>query len=187
MPQNLILLLQAFVALLGAYFLIFWVALVLWTARDVRRRSRDVLVQILAVLLVLFFHLAGLLLYWVLRPAETLAESYERSLEEEALLQGLEERQACPNCKQQVQPDFILCPNCQTQIKRRCPACDHPLHLRWEVCPYCGQSVAPPAAEAADLAVVSAATPPDLAEAAEPATGPATPPVLVEASAAPAE
>jgi RNA polymerase subunit RPABC4/transcription elongation factor Spt4 len=163
MPQNLILLLQALVALLGAYFLIFWVALVLWTARDVRRRSRDILVQILAVLLVLLFHLAGLLLYWVLRPAETLAEAYERSLEEEALLQGLEERQACPTCKQQVQADFTLCPNCQTQLKRRCPACDRPLHLRWEVCPYCGQPVSPPA-EAAELAVVPAATPPGLAE-----------------------
>ncbi len=168
MPQNLITLLQAFVALLGAYFLIFWVALVLWTARDVRRRSRDILVQILAVLLVLLFHLAGLLLYWVLRPAETLAEAYERSLEEEALLQGLEERQACPTCKQQVQPDFTLCPNCQTPLKRRCPACGRPLHLRWEVCPYCGQPVALPA-EAA------------------PATVPATPPVPVEASSATAE
>jgi RNA polymerase subunit RPABC4/transcription elongation factor Spt4 len=185
MPQNLITLLQAFVALLGAYFLIFWVALVLWTARDIHRRSRDILVQILAVLLVLFFHLAGLLLYWVLRPAETLAESYERSLEEEALLQGLEERQACPTCKQQVQPDFILCPNCQTQLKRRCVSCDRPLHLRWEVCPYCGQPVAPPAEEAAP-AEVPVATPVPL-EAAEPAAVPVTPSVPVEVSAAPAE
>jgi len=185
MPQNLILLLQAVVALLGAYFLLFWVALVLWTARDIHRRSRDILVQILAVLLVLFFHLAGLLLYWVLRPAETLAESYERSLEEEALLQGLEERQACPNCKQQVQPEFILCPNCQTQLKRRCPSCDRPLHLRWEVCPYCGQRVAPPAEEAAPAEVP--ATTPVPVETAEPATVSATLPVPVEASSATGE
>ena len=183
MPQNLITLLQAVVALLGAYFLLFWVALVLWTARDIHRRSRDILVQILAVLLVLFFHLAGLLLYWVLRPAETLAESYERSLEEEALLQGLEERQACPSCKQQVQPDFILCPNCQTQLKRRCPSCDRPLHLRWVVCPYCGQQVAPPA----EAAPAEAIAPAEAVEAVAPAAVPATLPVPVEASSATGE
>jgi len=132
-------LLEIAIALLGAYLVAFTVGLIVWTYRDIRSRSRDGLVHLLAVLLVLVFNLPGLLLYYLLRPGETLTEAYERSLEEEALLQGLEERLVCPGCKQAVEPDFLLCPNCSTKLKRQCPNCGRLLNLKWNVCPYCGK------------------------------------------------
>ena len=46
----------------------------------------------MAFLLVLVFSVLGLIIYLILRPRETLAEAYARSLEEEALLQELEEQ-----------------------------------------------------------------------------------------------
>ena len=82
----------------------------------------------------------GLLLYTILRPPETLAEAYARSLEEESLIQEIEERQACPTCRHRVQPDFVLCPNCGEQLKQICPDCHRVLDLSWSRCPYCGSA-----------------------------------------------
>lgn len=133
-----VLVLQTILALAGAFFLAFWLSLVIWTFRDIRSRTRDVLAQILATLMVLLFNIPGLLLYFILRPRETLAEAYERALEEEALLQGIEEREICPGCGRKTQPDFLLCPYCHTKLKKSCPACGRLLHLNWNMCPYCG-------------------------------------------------
>ena len=140
--------------------LLFWFALgagvvftalhggaIIWTFRDMRARSRDVLALIVAVLLVALLPLIGLIVYLMLRPRETLAEAYERSLEQEALLQAIEEPEICPGCGARVKPDYILCPNCHTRLKQPCPSCGRALHLHWSVCPYCGTSVTPQVVE----------------------------------------
>ena len=119
----------------------------IWTFRDIRARSRDVLAQILATLLVIALPIIGLVVYLMLRPRETLADAYERSLEQEALLQAIEEPEVCPGCGQRVKSDYLYCPACHTRLKRACPECGRPLHLRWSLCPYCSASVAPQALE----------------------------------------
>jgi len=137
---------QPFVVLFAALFVAFltatWVACVIWAFRDIRARTRDIFAQILATLMVLVFFplfpLPGLVLYYILRPRETLAEVYERSLEEEALLKGIEERLACPGCNRSIEADFLVCPTCHTRIKKACRSCGRLLHLRWNICPYCG-------------------------------------------------
>jgi RNA polymerase subunit RPABC4/transcription elongation factor Spt4 len=93
----------------------------------------------LATLVVLLFGPLGVPIYLILRPRETLAEAYERSLEEEALLQDIEEREVCPGCKRRVEPDFIICPDCHTELKKVCQNCNRLLYLVWSVCPYCGK------------------------------------------------
>ncbi len=115
----------------------------IWTFRDIRSRSRDPLAYILATLLVLVLPLIGFIVYLMLRPQETLAEAYERSLEQEALLQAIEEPEICPGCGQRVKSDYLYCPACHTRLKKACPNCNHALHLRWSICPYCGTSVTP--------------------------------------------
>ncbi len=137
---------QPFVIMLAALFAAFmtavWVSVIFWTFRDIRERSRDVFAQILATLVVLLFFplfpFPGLILYMLLRPRATLTEIYERSLEEEALLQGIEERMACPGCNRRIEEQFMICPTCHTRLKKACPACGRLLHLRWNICPYCG-------------------------------------------------
>lgn len=131
--------LQVIVALLGAYLVAFWFSLGIWAYKDISARSPDPLVRFLALLLVLVFNLPGLLLYYMLRPRETLAERYNRSLEEETLLKEVESQLACPSCGRKVEPDFILCPSCRTQLKQACANCNHLLLLQWSVCPYCGK------------------------------------------------
>ncbi len=130
--------LQILLALGGAYLIATWFVLAIWTFRDIESRSRSVVTQVFSTLLVVMFWVPGLMLYWLLRPKETLDEAYQRSLEEEYLLQDLEEMPLCPTCNHFVEDEWQLCPHCNTQLREHCPSCDHLIDLRWDVCPYCG-------------------------------------------------
>ncbi len=114
-----------------------WLAMVIWAYRDMRARSRDVWARLLVGALVLVLNLPGLLIYIFLRPRETLSEAYERSLEEEALLQAIEERPTCPGCGQRVEHEWQACPYCHTRLKKPCIRCGKMLQLAWELCPHC--------------------------------------------------
>jgi RNA polymerase subunit RPABC4/transcription elongation factor Spt4 len=124
--------------LLMAYVVLLWAASVLWTYRDIHERSDDVLVQVLAVSLTLVLPFAGVLLHLILRPRQTLAERYERRLEEEYLRRDMDEKYVCPHCQRSIEPDFVICPHCHTALRRRCNVCDRVVDLTWAVCPYCG-------------------------------------------------
>jgi len=122
----------------GAFIAALWIALVIWTYRDIRSRARDPLVQILSALLVAVLNLPGVLVYLILRPQRTLEEEYQRTLEEEALLQALEDLPLCPGCERRVKDDWQVCPNCHTKLKKTCHECNRLMDLPWNLCPYCG-------------------------------------------------
>ncbi len=135
-------------ARLVAYVLVFylgvlWLTIAFWTYRDIRQRSRDPIVQSAAVLLVLAFFLPGHWVYLILRPRHTLVELYERSLEEEALLQELEDQKSCPSCKRRVREEYLICPSCRTSLKESCRSCQKPLSYAWIACPFCGTEKPP--------------------------------------------
>ena len=117
-----------------------WLGMVLWTFNDIRSRSRDINVHILSTLMVGILTLPGLLVYFLTRPRETLAEAYEHALEQEALLQAIEEPEVCSGCGTKVSNEFQYCPYCHTQLKKECVACGKVLDLEWNICPYCGTS-----------------------------------------------
>ena len=98
------------------------------------------LVIILAVALVLIFPLIGLILYLMIRPKATLAEVYDRALEEEALLRELEQTAACHNCGVPVKEAWVYCPNCHNQLQHSCPTCGNLVRNEWEICVYCGSA-----------------------------------------------
>lgn len=145
--------LQGLTFLGAAYFVLLSLSLVVWTWNDISARSRDIFARLLAPLMVLVFNLPGLLLYFILRPHETLAEAYERELEAEALLQDMEERNVCPKCGYPTQSDFMLCPLCQTELRRACLSCGRLLQLNWKSCPYCGQPLVPEELEELQMVV----------------------------------
>lgn len=140
-PSVVINIVQVLVAFTSAFAVALWISLVVWTFRDARSRSRDAFAVLLSTLMTVIFGPLGLLLYFLLRPQVTLAELYERSLEEEALLQDLEERARCAGCSRVVEDAWIVCPDCHTQLKRVCQKCNHGLHLRWNICPYCATPI----------------------------------------------
>lgn len=127
----------AVITLLGAGLTALWLGMTLWTWQDMRARSRDPLAQIAATLLVFLVPPFGIMVYLMLRPRETLADAYERSLEEEALLQEIEEKPACPGCGRPTQKDWQVCPYCHTRMKKPCIQCNSLLELTWNLCPYC--------------------------------------------------
>jgi len=118
----------------------FWLAMILWTYRDMRARSRDTLAQLFVTVMVAVLTVPGLLIYLFLRPRETLSEAYERSLEEEALLQEIEEKPTCPGCGQRVHDEWQVCAYCHTRLKKPCIACGRHLELSWNLCPHCATS-----------------------------------------------
>jgi len=138
LPANLNVYVSVALFVVGAYVAALYVGLIVWTFRDIHARSKDMLAQILATLLVALFTLPGLVVYLLLRPQTTLAEAYDRNLTEEAILQDLEERRVCPNCQHRVDPDYIVCPYCHHQLRLRCVGCGRLLQPNWSVCPYCG-------------------------------------------------
>lgn len=115
----------------------FWLAMIIWTYRDMRSRSRDRLSQLGLSLMVAVLIVPGLLIYLFLRPRETLSEAYERSLEEEALLQEIEDRPTCPGCGQNIRENWQVCPHCFTRLKKSCSTCRQMLELSWQICPHC--------------------------------------------------
>ena len=133
--NNYVLILAAW----GAAFLAaLWLSLIIWTNRDIRSRARDPFIRILAVLVVAVLFIPGIVVYLILRPAQTLDEEYQHTLEEEALLQTVEDSLLCPGCGRRVKENWIVCPNCHTKLKKNCHQCGKLIELPWNLCPYCG-------------------------------------------------
>ncbi len=136
--QQLPTLVTGFVLVVSVFITSLWIGMIVWTFRDIRARTRDVLVQLFMALLVAVLNVPGLLLYLLIRPRETLHEAYERALEQEALLQAIEEPLTCPACGETIEKDFVYCPYCHKVLKKVCTTCGRLLHLDWTLCPYCG-------------------------------------------------
>ena len=146
-----------FTAFFGAFLAALWLSLIFWTLRDIRSRSHDKLVQVLAALLVAVLNLAGFIIYLILRPSMTLAEEYQVTLEEEALLSQIEDRLLCPGCGSHTENSWQVCAHCHTRLRKVCRQCNQLLQLPWQVCPYCTTSVpgTPPEPAAEDLSPVT--------------------------------
>jgi RNA polymerase subunit RPABC4/transcription elongation factor Spt4 len=148
------------VAFAAAFLAALWFSLIFWTYRDIKSRTREPFVRILAVLVVGVLFLPGVLVYWVLRPPQTLEDEYQHTLEEEALLQTIEELPACPGCSRRVQANWMVCPGCHTRLKKKCQSCGQLMELSWNLCPYCASPA--PGARLEDLSMndVLSALPP---------------------------
>jgi hypothetical protein len=125
----------------GTWLLLLWLSIIVWVYRDIRDRTRDLGLQVLAVFVVMMFfpgfNIPGLALYLMMRPRESLEEAYSRSLEEEALLREIGDEGLCPSCRRFVERTWRVCPFCQTQLKDICGDCEQLLSFNWVACPYC--------------------------------------------------
>ena len=128
---------------LGVWLLLLWLSIIVWVYRDIRDRTRDLGLQVLAVFVVMMFfpgmNLPGLALYLMLRPRESLEDAYARSLEEESLLREIGDEGVCPSCRRFVERGWKTCPFCQTQLRDVCRKCEQLLSFNWVACPFCGE------------------------------------------------
>jgi RNA polymerase subunit RPABC4/transcription elongation factor Spt4 len=135
---------------------VLWLALVLWTYKDARKRVEDPVVVGVAVLTSLVLPFMGTVIYAILRPAEYLVEVRERELEVRAMEQELQIMRACPSCGELIKPEYVACPSCRRTLRSTCPSCDRVQEPSWKLCPYCGydprtRRVPPPVDEATEL------------------------------------
>ena len=117
---------------------VLWLALIVYTYLDARRRISDPFLVACATV-ASFFPFIGTAVYAIVRPPEFLEDAHERELEIKAAelrVRQLKE-QTCPNCEYPVERNYLRCPNCQRRLKDPCPTCKKPVDPRWGLCPYC--------------------------------------------------
>jgi Double zinc ribbon len=126
------------VTLFVLMLVVVWLALIVWTYLDARRRVSDPFLVACATI-GSFIPYIGAAVYAILRPPEFLEDAHERELEIRAA--ELRVRQltelSCPNCEYPVEKSYLRCPNCQHRLKDPCPSCGKPVDPRWALCPYC--------------------------------------------------
>jgi hypothetical protein len=118
--------------------IVLWLALIVYTYLDARRRISDPFL-IACATVASFFPFIGTAVYAIVRPPEYLEDAHERELEIKAAelrVRQLRE-QSCPNCEYPVERNYLRCPNCQRRLKDPCPTCGKPVDPRWGLCPYC--------------------------------------------------
>lgn len=115
-----------------------WLALIVYTYLDARRRISDPFLVACATV-ASFFPFVGTAVYAIVRPPEYLEDAHERELEIEAAELRVRQLrdQSCPNCEYPVEKNYLRCPNCQRRLKDPCPSCGKPVDPRWGLCPYC--------------------------------------------------
>jgi Double zinc ribbon len=126
------------VNLLILMLVVVWLALIVFTYLDARRRISDPFL-IGCATLASFIPYLGTMVYAIVRPPEFLEDAHERELEIEAAelrVRQLKEA-SCPGCGFPTERLYLRCPQCQRRLKDPCPSCGKPVDPRWSLCPYC--------------------------------------------------
>ena len=131
----------------GIFLAVFYVAIVLWTYKDARRRIDDPILVATSVATSML-PIVGVLVYMLLRPPEYLADVRERELEIKAMERTLGRQERCPYCRSHIEGDYLSCPVCMSKLRQACSDCERPLDPRWAMCPFCETEVPRPGGEA---------------------------------------
>ncbi len=126
------------VNLLVLMLVVVWLALIVYTYLDAKRRVRDPFLVGCATVAA-FIPYLGTAVYAILRPPEFLEDAHERELEIKAA--ELRVRQltevSCPSCEHPIEKTYLRCPECGKRLKDPCPSCSKPVDPRWSLCPFC--------------------------------------------------
>jgi Double zinc ribbon len=129
--------------LIVIYVVLLWLGTAYWAFRDMQSRTENPIMPYFAAALIIFFtpllFIFAVILYLIVRPRESLAEVYERSLAEESLLAEVEKNELCPVCRDRVDAEWLVCPNCRTRLHRVCPSCNRLAEPTWSLCAFCGR------------------------------------------------
>lgn len=131
------------VNLLILMLVVVWLALIVYTYLDAKRRITDPFLVGCATL-ASFIPYIGTAIYAIVRPPEFLEDAHERELEIKAAelrVRQLTEH-SCPGCGFPVEKNFLRCPDCQRRLKHPCPSCNRPVDPKWALCPYCETALA---------------------------------------------
>ena len=121
---------------------VLWLALIVYTYLDARRRISDPFLVACATV-ASFFPFIGTAVYAIVRPPEFLEDAHERELEIKAAELRVRQLrdQSCPHCEHPIEKSYLRCPDCQRRLKDPCPTCGKPVDPRWGLCPFCETSL----------------------------------------------
>jgi double zinc ribbon protein len=132
---------RAIVAGAAIYVVLVWLATAFWAFHDLRRRHRDPALPYVAAAAIVIsspmLFLLAVVVYRIVRPAETLAEARERQLNDRLVDLEATETLQCPGCDNAVEEQWLACPACRTRLAHRCLSCDRSMGLDWTVCAWC--------------------------------------------------
>jgi hypothetical protein len=126
------------VNLLVLMLVVVWLALIVYTYLDAKRRISDPFLVGCATL-ASFIPYLGTAVYAIVRPPEFLEDTHERELEIKAAelrVRQLEEL-TCRGCGFPIEKSYLRCPQCQRRLKDPCASCGKPVDPRWSLCPHC--------------------------------------------------
>jgi RNA polymerase subunit RPABC4/transcription elongation factor Spt4 len=136
-------LVQLTIQAIALYMVLLWAATAYWAYRDLQQRTTNPVAPYLAAAMIILFtpllFFFGVVVYRIVRPADTVAEANERALAEEAMMVEIEAQPHCANCSRQVHEDWIICPTCRNRLRRVCPNCSRLVELDWSLCAWCGK------------------------------------------------
>jgi hypothetical protein len=129
----------------AAYVIVVWLAGALWVFVDMRRRSTNPVLRYASAATVvlaspILFPFA-ILVHRVIRPSATVADRRLSELRDAALAADVD-LPHCPECRSLVDPDWLLCPSCRQPLGHRCEGCGRTAGLDWDVCAWCGETLA---------------------------------------------
>jgi len=90
---------KTFIAIVIIYFLIVWVAVIVWVIKDISNRTQSILLQIISIFIVIIFWPLWVLIYLLIRPHRTFFEKYYEEVESnidfltDAIFKKLEEKE----------------------------------------------------------------------------------------------
>lgn len=119
-------------------YIFFWIMVVIWVWFDASERSSSLVFKIFSVVITLIFNVFGLLIYLLVRPADSYEERYLSELEKKYLQLETSGIIKCPSCTFDLEPGFVVCPRCGESVKVRCERCNEYIESHWEYCAYCG-------------------------------------------------
>jgi uncharacterized OB-fold protein len=119
-------------------YVVFWFFIVIWVWFDACDKSDKWIFRIFSTLLVFTFNIFGLIVYFLIRPAQSYEERYWQELEKKYLEFETGGLTNCSSCGFALEPSFANCPNCGKEIKVKCENCGSHIEPNWKYCPYCG-------------------------------------------------
>lgn len=137
------------------FFLILWIAVIVWVYKDAERRGMS---GLLWSLLVFFGHLIGLIVFLIVRQDHPVCCGPEAPKTSAPLVSSRTSPSAasstappaaaagpsaliCPSCQKPVEKGFTYCPHCGTALQPVCKNCGKSVDAAWKVCPYCGATL----------------------------------------------
>lgn len=117
------------------YLAFFWIALVIWVAKDAIARSNSIIFHVLVIILNIFLPVFWLMIYLLIRPSRTLLDKYYEDLEFQALTWY--DKKFCWKCHAHIEDWFKFCWKCWENLMQKCDSCEKDFSKEYKVCPFC--------------------------------------------------